>query len=802
MASYLSPGVYIEEITNAPQVVQPVGTSTMAIVGWTTQGPDNEATLCTSYNQYTTTFGPYSNESLVPITVSAFFQNGGTRCYVVRVVPTDSEAATSGITSAVVNESHGGAQAGTSPTTLNTTLTYIPVTSGSVTVNWTKTGTVRTAEAESWSPSPNGTLLGTFTATMTHAPATLDVITINWTETSVSKSATLTGTSTLGGTNAANVSSATVNRTTGVISITFAVGHPPDASSLTLTYTSVGAAATVTDSNGTFTASGVSGTIDYTTGAVSITWTGSTVVPYNGDIVTFDYTGVTWGLTAANPGVWGDGLQLTIAGDPNSFVYGPPSVSGAGSYGLFDLTVSLLDANDIYEVEETYSGVVFNSATAPSYFADVLNHGSAYITVTDYGFLNAPASFFGVSTLAEAVGSGNGSTKTFTYTLLNPPPVKTSLVVHYTISAVAYEATANVSGTISGTGIDGTKTNTINWTTGAITLNFLTAPDNSTSITADYVTMPTTTSVSYTFSGGSDGTISDIGETLVSNFTDLKSGKLGMYALDRVDEVMQLVIPDFTGNTSVMSDMSAYADDRGDLFCIFSTPSGMTAQEAADFNQITYNVKSKHAALYWPQVVVQDPTSSIRQLTIPAVGHIAGIYARTDTNRNVAKAPAGVVDGAILGIIGLEVNPDQSDRDTVYPARVNSLINTPSTGLAVWGARTLSPFTDATIYIQAVRLFEFVEKSILNSTQTYIFETISGNLYASIKGQISSFLLNLYNQGYLAGSNPSLAFQVICDSTNNPPAVVAQGQVIVQVGIAPTTPGEFLIIQVAQSAVT
>jgi phage tail sheath protein FI len=801
MANYLSPGVYVEQVSNAPQVTTGVSTSTMAIVGWTLQGPTNDATLITSPNQFNSTFGAYTAESLVPLSVSAFFQNGGSRCYVVRVVPSDAEAATGGILSAVTGVSLTPVSTGATPQTFTATLVYVPVTPGSATITWKKTGSVITTEAQTPSPAPNGTLLGPFTMTLAHPPVTNDNITINWTETSVTKTATLSSTNVIGGANAANLTSASLTRTTGVLVVTFAAGHPPDASSITVTYTEIGVSDSVTDNgSGTFTGTGVTGTINYTTGAVSVTITGSTFVPYNGDTVTMVYSGDVWGLTAANPGAWGNDLQVTLDGNPNFFVYGTPSTANVGTYSRFDVTISQLNANGVYEVQETYNELVFNNASDPAYFPDVINNASELLKVTDLGFLNAPASFSGTSYLAEVIGAGTGSTRTFTYTVENPPVVKTSPVIHYTISAVPYTASASTLGIITGTNIDTTKTNTINYTTGAITLNFLTAPDNSTNVTIDYVSMPANTSVNYNLTGGSDGTVSSINETIVSNFNDLAGTNQGMYALNLVDEMMQLIIPDFAGNTSVMTDMVAYAASRGDIFCIFATPSGMTAQEAADFQQITFNQKSEYAAMYWPWVVVQNPLSSLQTLTVPPLGHIAGIYARTDNNKNVSKAPAGTVDGALLGILGLERNPTQGDRDTVYPARVNPLINTPGTGLAVWGARTMTPLTDATIYIQAVRLFMFVSKSLLNSMQNYIFESISGSLYNTIKTQCNTFLINLYNQGYFAGSSPSAAFQVICDISNNPISVQDQGQVIVDVGIAPTKPAEFLIIRISQLA--
>jgi len=102
-------------------------------------------------------------------------------------------------------------------------------------VSTDKTNAV-SAEAPTWSPVPNGTLLGPFTATLAHPPLTAAAITVNWTESTVAKSATITGTSTIGGSNAANLSSASLNRTTGVLVLTFATSHPPDASSLTVTY--------------------------------------------------------------------------------------------------------------------------------------------------------------------------------------------------------------------------------------------------------------------------------------------------------------------------------------------------------------------------------------------------------------------------------------------------------------------------------------------------------------------------------------------------------------------------------------
>ena len=199
--------------------------------------------------------------------------------------------------------------------------------------------------------------------------------------------------------------------------------------------------------------------------------------------------------------------------------------------------------------------------------------------------------------------------------------------------------------------------------------------------------------------------------------------------------------------------------------------------------------------MYWPWIDVTDPLNSQKTLTIPPHAHIAGVYARTDKNKNVGKAPGGTVDGALQFLSGLESNPDKGERDTVYPVRVNPLINTTQTGLAVWGVRTMSPTSDVLKYVNAVRLFQFVEKSVFNSTFGFVFESITPGLYTRIKTTIDGFLNNLFQSGYLAGSTPLQAYFVVCDHTNNPPEVVNQGQVIVDIGIAPNKPAEFIIFR-------
>lgn len=942
MAEFLSPGIFIEEVNTSGQQVEAVGTSTMSTVGWTERGPVDNARIVTSIDDFQRKFGEYTNDSRVPITVQAFFVNGGSRAYVVRVVPTDSASGESCITDQILGETMTPVGTGVTPQTMTDTLANIPVQKLSAVIKWRNNpaGTI-VAENPVFAPAESETAVGPHLATLASTPiidASPDV-TLNWTHSvqavgtltfvgnplntetvtigtkvytfqtvltnvdgnvliggsaaaslanlfaaitlgagsgvsyaalttahptafaltpvgltmlvyallggvagnTIASTTTVTGASfsaatllggtaptaqtatlntpsTIGGANAARISSFSLNLLTGALSITFAAriigtNNGPDANSITVDYDAGGAIQTVTDNGaGVFTAlttggTTVAGTIDYVTGAVSVTFTGGTDQPYLGNTVVVDYKHCQWEMDASNPGAWSGRLTMRVSGNSNFFTYGTQAVAGAGEYSKFDVTVLLentLTGED--EVKETYEEVVFSDAEDAIYFPDVLNDNSDFIEVTDSGTLDVPATFKGVDR-TQVMGTGNSILQLFTGTLLNFPIVKTSIVITYTPIVGALRTLAvDVNGNVTGTGLDTTKTNNVNYTTGVFTLNFLGGNDRpllATTIDAAYISMPTTSSVDYVFTGGSDGTLT--GVTFDRNqFTSpiLTASKRGMYALSRIDEVMQLVIPDFAGDATVAGDQLDYAEVRKDVFVILTTPAGMESQEAADYRSITFNRKSKFAAMYWPWVTVTDPLNAAKTLTNPALGWIAGVYARTDQTKNVGKAPGGTIDGALRFLTGLESDPDKGDRDLVYPLRINPLINTTQTGLAVWGVRTLSATNDVLRYINAVRLFQFVEKSIFNSTFGFVFESITANLYGMLKSTVDSFLLGLYGTGHFAGNSPTQAFFVICDETNNPPEVANAGQVVVDIGIAPNRPGEFIRFRFSQKTLT
>jgi phage tail sheath protein FI len=235
-----------------------------------------------------------------------------------------------------------------------------------------------------------------------------------------------------------------------------------------------------------------------------------------------------------------------------------------------------------------------------------------------------------------------------------------------------------------------------------------------------------------------------------------------------------------------------------DRFAILTTPEGTAYDEAVTYKRRTLNRNStSYGAIYWPWIQILDPVTDTA-INIPPIGHVAGVYARTDSARNVGKAPAGAQDGALRFLLGLEQSATKAQVGVLNQGHVNALVDWPQVGSpAVWGARTIEVNGEYK-YIQARRLMMFLEKSIYNATHVYVFENNGSALWARIRLQLNSFLFNLFQQGYFAGDTPEDAYFVIVDGTNNPQTSIDAGELYVDVGIAPNKPAEFIVFRFQQ----
>jgi phage tail sheath protein FI len=179
---------------------------------------------------------------------------------------------------------------------------------------------------------------------------------------------------------------------------------------------------------------------------------------------------------------------------------------------------------------------------------------------------------------------------------------------------------------------------------------------------------------------------------------------------------------------------------------------------------------------------------------IPPGGHVAGIYARSDTERGVHKAPA---NETVRGVVDLEFQITKGEHDILNPRGVNVIRAFPGRGIRVWGARTLSSNT-LWKYINVRRLFIFLEGSIEEGTQWVVFEPNDPKLWARVRAGLTEFLTRVWKDGALFGNTAEEAFFVKCDETTMTQADIDNGRLICIIGVAPVKPAEFVIFRIAQ----
>ena len=282
--------------------------------------------------------------------------------------------------------------------------------------------------------------------------------------------------------------------------------------------------------------------------------------------------------------------------------------------------------------------------------------------------------------------------------------------------------------------------------------------------------------------------------------------RTGVEGLEALDDVTILAVPDLMTPMpgkqveldtikAVQTMMIGHCERLGDRVAILDAPPDLTPQEIKKWRMETAGFDSNYAALYYPWITVMDPVTN-QPIKIPPSGHMAGIWARNDATRGVHKAPANEV---VQGAIGLAYQTTKGEQDTLNPNGVNCIRAFPGRGIRVWGARTLSS-NPSWRYINVRRLFNFVEKSIEGGTQWVVFEPNDRKLWARVRRDVTAFLKTVWRSGALFGSTPGEAFYVKIDDELNPPEIRDQGKLIIEIGLAPVKPAEFVIFRISQWA--
>jgi phage tail sheath protein FI len=924
MNDFAHPGVYIREVPSGPGPITGVSTSNLGLIGFSTKGPINKPVISTSFPEWASKFGGFTDKGLAAHMAYAFFVNGGQIMYFVRVVGANAESATWDMVESVTDETVTNVAQPTGIYDLQ--LDHSPVSDATLRIVFANDGTP--ANVNVFDADADG------------------VLTLN---------ATLSGASAAGGTGS-------VDADTGEIHVELTdpsqYGGGSDLVTATYDYIVFGfQMAWPGDAGNDYRVRIIPGSDDYLVQSEA-RWTRFTVIIDEdvnhdstdrswaiaeewADLVLDDSTSQSYIATVMNAEGsgsdlvtvidYGNGINPTsLAGNaitsedlslvqrPQGSVATPPvaydGIVKAWEYALVNapfektlgLSFQLADGKVLFTGTATADNAVLTDAAQDfggtdnlvgKVVVNITGGASAVITANDTttvtGVLSAtpvtwttgdayaivepsirigtaaadvdgeeaivspgstatPAAIVPGSVVigmtltgAGAVtiiddGDGNlwdgtaGSCGTIDYTtgqITGISPATDNLLTIQSVTAwaaetavsgsaitfgciyaqpIALEDDADGNVTMSDTQATGypqkfslnvNGVNTVDYSTGVVNLTWQVAGNPAVGIsgayaqTADYYTAPGSV-ISNVLTGGDDG--DDVTSADISD-PSLAIDEEGMYAFGKVDALMQLVAADFQTDTYVSDAFITYAELMKDKFVILTVPHGLTYQEAVNWKKFQLNKFTSYAALYYPHIKILDPVTGVN-LDVPCGGHVAGVYARTDTTRNVGEAPAGMQKGKINWSTGLELDLTEPQVGVVYKEKINALVQWPHTGRVVWGARTLDAASGEWPYIQMRRLFMYVEKSVFNATHTHVFENNGPSLWSAIQGQVSTFLKGLYDSGYLAGTSPNEAYFVICDRTNNPQYSVDQGIVYCDVGIAANKPAEFLVFRFQQVA--
>ncbi len=263
--------------------------------------------------------------------------------------------------------------------------------------------------------------------------------------------------------------------------------------------------------------------------------------------------------------------------------------------------------------------------------------------------------------------------------------------------------------------------------------------------------------------------------------------RTGLKCFEEIDEISLVAAPGII-SAAVQDALLTHCENRKDRFAILDSPE--VVQGGVD--KLPRPRDSKYGGYYFPWIQVYDPERG--NVYIPPSGHVAGVYARTDNERGVHKAPANEI---VRGALGLRYQVSRGEQDILNPRGINCIRLMQGNGIRIWGARTLSS-DPSWRYINVRRLFIMVETSIERATQWVVFEPNDFRLWKRVVRTIASFLTLVWRQGALMGETPEKAFFVKCDEETNPPEVIDVGQLIVEVGLAPVKPAEFVIFRIGQ----
>jgi phage tail sheath protein FI len=810
MPEYLAPGVYVEEIPSGNRPIQAASTSTAGMVGMTARGPVNRPTLVTSLGAYARIFGgdldPLAftdGRDTLPYAAEGFFTNGGARLYVVRVVGGQADESRLGLVARSGVEADPvlvtGANAGESTVVLDdpgalaaedpvliagaagSELVTVgdaaalarPVLGEGLRAAFPEAATVTVQAVTELGGAPTDAveagateIVVTDTTGIT-APATLLITDQDADERELIRVDALDGTTlTLAAPvrraypATASLSSLSTPDSDAVVrNLTQAAGpsgapvllrldNPAGVDPGAVVLVAAGADDAAVEEHAQVTA-----VVQEVTLAAPLTAThapGARLIPAV-EVLT---------VHARWPGGWGDSLRVTVSDAAlvqtttvGLTPAGAATVTVATPFGLHPGTVLVFDggATAVVAGVDTDSGVV--SLTAPT-TAEI----PAATTLASQEF----------SLLVERVEAGRvvESEAFDRLSMAAGHPRNALTVVGAWDTAAARPAES-----------------------GAAQLVRLSLP--AADVPRD---RPFVTGVPRMLDGGSDDVAGVTDATYVGDRSDDPDQRTGVEALRNEPTLSIVAVPGRTSLT-VQNALVAHCEDMRYRFAVLDVPPAATVDGARSHRQ---NFDSTRAALYYPDVSIADRFGAPGDLrTVAPSGHVLGVYARTDLTRGVHKAPANEV---LRGAQGLRTALTKGEQDILNPINLNCLrdFRSENRGLRVYGARVATSDPEWR-YVNVRRLLLFIEQSLDTGLQFAVFEPNDKPLWDTVKQSITGFLTTVWRSGALEGTTAEEAFFVnIGYDVTMDQADIDNGRLIVEVGVAPVKPAEFVIVRISQ----
>jgi Bacteriophage tail sheath protein len=296
---------------------------------------------------------------------------------------------------------------------------------------------------------------------------------------------------------------------------------------------------------------------------------------------------------------------------------------------------------------------------------------------------------------------------------------------------------------------------------------------------------------------------------------DPASVEAGLDRLDRLDDVDLVCVPDAvrrpaTPTAAWLADVASLqrlvverCEASETRFAILdSVPADTPAVADADTPAGPHlavraqraGVAGRNGALYYPWLRRLDDPATL----VPPCGEVAAVYARTDAASGVHRAPA---NEQLDDTVDVEIAVAPADQGLLNDLGINCIRSFPGRGVRVWGARTLAEGGDVSSrYVNVRRVVLTVARWLLGNTEDLAFEPNGPELWAAVRLRLSTYLTGLHRTGALRGATPADAFYVKCDAENNTDDVRSAGGVVVEIGVAPAVPNEFVVVHIVHQA--